>query len=393
MPHRRSGVLLLGIVVMTLMTLPAWARRVAVTTSDGRTLRGEVVTQSKDSITLKIAGVNLAIKRSKIASIKDLPSISQLYERRRAKLKDADLDGRYRLAYFLYQHHRDELAIKELTSLARRFPKSDKVAVLREMVESRLHAATQPTRHATNQPRWPVPLDKRLTNKQIQTIKVYEIDLSTQPQVIVPQQTIDRFLHEYAIKRGVKISPSDRQTFLHLDGYKQLELMFHARARDLYSQVKVLGDPPAMRKFRSLIEPGYLLNYCGTTRCHGGFKPAGGLYLFRGEPESTRTAYTNFYILSQYQSQKGRMIDRNSPRNSLFFQYGLPRGAAKTPHPKVPGWRPYFIGDDTPGTQNVLDFIQSLYTPKPEYGIKYAPPLPGKSSSASQPKTEPTQAK
>lgn len=391
MTTRRRGFALLGFLLLVSLTLPALARRVAVTTDDGRTFRGQLVSQDKQKIVINIAGVKTPFSRAHIAKIKELPTLAQQYKTRRAKLQDNDLTGRYNLALFLYEHNGNALAMKELKSLHRRFPKSQKVVILMRMVASQIaaaHAATQPRQTTT---RWPVPLNKRLTDKQIDRIKVYEIDLAEHPRVLIRPSTINQFLRQYAGRKGIPDTPRARDSFRALPGYQQLAVMFHARARNFYGQVHVPADPPALRSFRSHIQTAYVLNYCGTARCHGGTNPAAQpLYLFRAQPNSARTVYTNFYILNQYTSKRGKMINRKNPSNSLLLQYGLPVNDARVPHPKTPGWHPYFSAPGTARFNDVRKFIGALYTPTPNYGIKYHMPIPARPAAASQPATQPT---
>ena len=69
------------------------------------------------------------------------------------------------------------------------------------------------------------------------------------------------------------------------------------------------------------------------------------------------------------------MIDRDEPRTSLLAAYGLPRAEAKTPHPDVPGFRPYFRTRNDKRYGSMIDWIDRLRHPlrARHYGIQVAP--------------------
>jgi hypothetical protein len=216
-----------------------------------------------------------------------------------------------------------------------------------------------------------------LEDEQINMIRVYEVDLQQgrRAGVIVPPDVVEELLTQYSQEPSVPKGRGDQRRFRRRPDYEQLRLIFEVRATPLYGEVQVRNDPPALMRFRRLIHRQYVLNYCGSTRCHGG-RQAGEFLLYPRRPASTNTVYTNFYILDAYEQGRWRMIDRSKPEESLLLQYGLPRDAALTPHPDVPGWGPQFIRSPqrNPTYRNVLQFIEELYEPKPNYGLQYSIP-------------------
>ena len=157
-------------------------------------------------------------------------------------------------------------------------------------------------------------------------------------------------------------------------GYEKLQLLFDLRARELYSQVQVQDDPPVMREFRTNIHQRYVVNYCGTTACHGGDGGAGGVRLLRDAIDTDTTVYTNFITLQSTHVGPLDMINRQQPDRSLLLQYGLARTAATTPHPEAEGWRPKFHAMQDGFLQATSRWIDSLWKPTPDYGIKAPPP-------------------
>jgi hypothetical protein len=83
------------------------------------------------------------------------------------------------------------------------------------------------------------------------------------------------------------------------------------------------------------------------------------------------------------------MIDRDEPRRSLLLQYGLKRDAAATPHPEAEGWREQFQSEDEPRFVQYAEIIDLLWTPAPDYGISYSPPV-WKQEPAETPPPQPT---
>jgi len=364
-----------------LLASDAWAREAVVTTTDGRTLTGELVSQDEVTVTLIISGIKTPIPRRSIQSVEIKPDPEEQYRQMRAELEDDDLEGRYRLAYLMYEKRWFALAMTELDSLQQSFPKSEKAASLASVVKSRLDREQQQLSQArpvevAPQSRGPAEAtqapgpEDRLTQEQINLIRVYEVDLDTQPRITVPAKTIDKLFETYASDDRLD---KDRRAFRRLSGADQLDKFFELQARELYREIIIRQDAPAIKDFRSKLHQRYVLNYCAATGCHGDASP-GGLFLFRVQPNSDATVYTNYYILSGLENAQGAVIDRDTPRRSLLLQYGLNRQAASTPHPEVPRWKAQFVNENDDRFQNYADVIDQLYKPAPEYGISYTPP-------------------
>lgn len=388
-------------VVLALMPGRALASEAVVTTYDGRTLTGELVSQDETTVTLLISQIKTPIPRDTIKSIEIKDSPEEQYRKLRADLDDGDLDGRYRLAYMMYEKKWFELAMKELTSLRKDFPDEGKVQTLQRVVQSRIeHEKEKEQERATasheNRPKPDQPgavdevtdmpgRDKMLTDAQINTIRVYEVDLAEHPRVTIPPDTIDKLFKDYASDDRLD---KDQRAFKRKPGYEQLAVLFDLQARELYPDVVIRQDSPAIKEFRAKMHQRYVLNYCAAAGCHGDQSP-GDLFLFRLQPNSDPTVYTNFYILNRIKRADGAMIDRDAPRRSLLLQYGLKRDAAATPHPDVKGWRPQFNSEDDPRFGQFADIIDMLWKPAPNYGIDYTPPVLRKPDEGEEATTTP----
>ncbi len=366
---------------------------VAVTLKDGKQYEGELVGKSKDVITVKVRGRNLPIPRTRISKVEPRNSPTEEYAQRRAKLKEDDLNGRYKLAYWLYERGLYKLAQSELKGLRQQFPDDQRVATLAGVIGKREKLENKNSEDSggadkSNEPSATTGASesngaaarnssRRLTRKQLNLIRLFEIDLNLKPVVRISPKTTRKVLDEYAGDDPRLLGARNQKRFLSLRDHEQLAIIFELRQtnpeiRSLYSEVVVKTDPPALRTFRTKIHKNYVINYCGTAGCHGGSK-AGKLFLFRTKPISDETVYTNFFILDSHRSDgKFDLIDRGQPANSLLIQYGLPRSAASEAHPEVDGWQPNLRRRNDPRIKIMEDWIRSLYSKRPpNYLIKF----------------------
>lgn len=399
----------------------AQAQEVTVLLKDGRQIKGEMVGESDTSITLMIANIAQQIPRDNVEEIKVNQTPAEVFRQRKAALKADDVIGRYELASWANDNGHHRMALDELNLLAKQYPEhpyqrritlltrvvKDSISKqqaeenLRQAAADRANNGTRPTDAETpdNQAvvsevsvqrperptrsarpkrgeRWVVPEEALLSEEQINLIRVYEIDLSKRPTVIVHPDAIDTLFKQFGDDAAVPRGRTEQARFRGKRGYEQLEVIFAARAKELYSQIVVRDDPPAMRSFRTGIHRNYVIGYCGECHGNGG---ADGLMVVLDRPVSTSTVYSNFLTLSRIESARGMMIDRSRPEESLLLQYGLPREDAKTPHPDVEGWLPSFRGDWTrdPIYRSIVKWIgDELYRPTPNYGIRWTPPVP-----------------
>lgn len=366
----------------------AWARQAQVVTRDGQSFVGEVIAEDDAVVTLLISGIRVPIPRAKIRRIEYRMTVEEQYAQRRVQLADEDVDGRYLLAYWLFDNQAYALAKQELESLAEDFPDDSRVARLDSLVTARLvlgpkaDEATPATQPASPEPvasdaSPPGPAVReatgRISARQINLIKVFEIDLDAKPKVIVPREVMDRVFSDYAMDARVPQTAAQQNKLRRAPGYKQLELLFAVRARDLYDMVQVKEDPPTLRRFRTDIHQRYVLNYCGTVTCHGGAK-AGDFLLHRLEPNLEPTVYTNFLKLQSTTVGQLEMINRQRPLASLLLQFGLARDRADSPHPDVARWQPKFQDRQDALFQSIESWIDSLWKPTPNYGIEAGPP-------------------
>lgn len=403
MQHRRRTMLglLIAVALVGLVMAPAAARQATVTLKSGRTVTGEIVSETEDRITLEISGIRAPFNRDQIESIEMQPSIEEQYRERKAATDPDDANARYQIASWLAQRGALELAKQELDQMAERFPDDRRVTMLRQSVVNRMRPA-QPA-PATPEPAQPDDDDddaeqdgeesklptNMLTEEQVNLLKVWEIDPRRQPRVDVPNDVIDELYVRYSDRPEVPRGQDERLAFRGAPDYRQLALLFELRAREFYPRVKVFDDPRPIEAFRSTVHRNYVLAYCGSRQCHGG-ENAGEFFLFNKPPfNADRNVYTNFFILRDYQNNGQYMLDVEDPFDSLLIQYGLLREDAKYPHPEVRGMRPFFRNTDTRQIEQIARWIYELGpTQEPPYlagetRIDYTPPSVEKAPEAS----------
>ena len=311
-------------------------------------------------------------------------TVLEQYQQRRAALNRESRDEWYNLASWLMEQRKYDLVLKEVDELLERYPDENRGWQLREILLKRKPNDQTPRRNPTLKPKTPRTgsarrKDERLTKQQINLIKLWELDFSTRPHVIVPRKTIDELFKKYAHRDLVPTGTRARRRFRGLKDYEQARLLRKLDARDLMKQVHVADDPPALLMFRNKIHLPYVISYCGTRHCHGGDE-AKALWLTRAKPKEERTAYTNFLILNAYESSTGYMIDRDKPDLSLLTQFGLPSDESRMPHPKTRGWKAHYYNRDDPRFVRTIRWIRSLARPliAKNYGVAYTiPKAPG----------------
>ena len=379
----------------------AGAEAVVVTLNSGQTLTGEKVRETDTQLVLRDeAGRTRTLAKSDIASVAPRLSPQQEYAQRSAKLAPDDLDGRWTLAYDMHERDANDLALRELEALARRFPQGenashDRIYFLLQTVRNEIARSQPRTRsedasaaesRRTTGPQAPAVVGdrvltpaepQRLSREQINLLKVWElpIDLERARITVRVSRDVLEKVHEeyqqdlpqeYRGRRG-------RSDFLRLRGWEHAQMLFDLEARPYYGDIEVIRGPETLQTFQNRIHPGHVLRYFAPRFATG----QTDLFLFAPGPGASpeSVAMSNFFILSQAEAAGGRFINRDDPAQSLLVQWSLPREVADIPAPQVPDWSPAFDSLDDPECQNLMRWIGTLYAPMPDYGIDYALPV------------------
>jgi hypothetical protein len=212
-----------------------------------------------------------------------------------------------------------------------------------------------------------------LSNADVNLVRVYEIDFKDPPRMTVSPEGVRQLILRYGSSALVPADSQARNALYSKSGTELAHLLFDLKARDLYGYIEVDEDPASIAKFRTRVHNSWLIGNCATSRCHGGVD-AGRFFLYTGNAKDQRIRYTNLLTLLNFKVDGKPMVNFEDPPNSLLIQYAMPRTTARYPHPDVKGWKPIF-GNSTPQLmQDTLDWIRSMYQPRPEYPVKYIPP-------------------
>ena len=364
-----------------------------VVLKDGQRFTGFLVERTPERVVLRIAGINTPIKRGVIDRVEIMPPVRERYQRMRELIDDTDAESLLRLAEWLRVRGEWDLALKEVDQALAVKPNDPDALRLKQLVQSQKELAEKP--RVPGAPSGGAPQNggagaqdvdnfPLLSPKDINTIKVYEVDLKNPPRMVIKRETIDAFLEKYRGDNRVPQTPEEQSALYRASPTKVLDLMFRLRAREFYPEVQVVDLPRSLRAFRDDVHRTWLLNSCATNSCHGG-NEAGRLRLYNKRPNTEETVFTNFVILERYRLPDGSpLINYQEPGRSPLLQMGLPRNESKHPHPVVPGreargdlWRPFFrSGEADMRFEQAVAWIQSMYRPRPDYPIEYKPPTP-----------------
>lgn len=368
---------------------PDGEREVTVTLRDGQRYTGVLVSRDDTGVVIQIAGIETKIKSAQIERVTVLPSNQERYEQLRVAIEDADVEGLLRLVEWLRSKSMWDEALVELERVLAQQPDHPKALEARVLVQQQLELA----RKSGSGKRPPPPRTRPraegengfplLTERDINVIKVYEVDLTDPPRLLVDRETIKALITKYEHDPLMPSSPEGRDALYRASGARLLDLMFRMQARELYERVKVVDQPRSMKLFRDRVHRAWLINACATTRCHGGSE-AGRLMLTNQKPGSDASLYTNFLILDRYRMRDGRpLINYDDPAKSVLLQMGMARERSSARHPEVAGmqgnadlFRPVFKNEQDARFEDAVEWIKAMYRPRPAYPVEYAMPGP-----------------
>jgi len=360
---------------------PEEGRVATVVLHDGQVINGTLVEETDDAITLLINGIRTTLPTSKIRESYIQPPIEERYKAVRATIDDDDAEALVQLARWLMDKGRHDLAIVELDGVLKHEPFNDQARSLRVIAEQNIKLQAnrnkkddekepdRPKRPAQDEPDFPL-----LTPEDVNLIRVWEINEKNPPSLTIPRETMEAVIEKYAGHPRIPDSAADRAAILAMEPADQLRLLFALQAREFYPEVQVHEDPEAIRIFRDQVQKTWLRNACATTRCHGGTE-AGRFRLVRSTASDPEVYYTNMYIIEHYRTDEGfPLLDFQNPADSLLLKMCLPRRETDVAHPLVRGWRPVFRSEDDRNYRRAVDWIDALWTPRPDYEIDYDPP-------------------
>ncbi|MCX5651567.1 MAG: hypothetical protein NTU45_09300 [Planctomycetota bacterium] len=359
-------------------------RRVRVIFNDARVLVGNLVEDGYEAVSVEIEGITARYPREAVNEVLPYPTDQELYERFRTTVEPDQFGARYTLALWLYQKKMYLESKRELESLLEATNHYEAKQLLNEVnAQLKLLAprdgegdgapsrggGEDRTKREKDDPKSPL-----LSAAEVNLIRVYEIDLNDPPRIQIPETLIATMLERYSESELIPAKSTDRKSFYAKEPVDIVKTLFALKARDLYGEIEVLGEPESLNIFRQRVHNAWLINNCATSRCHGG--PDGGrLYLHNKNFKDDETRMTNLLILTRTTLDGLPLVDFEKPTDSLVFQYALPKTEARRPHPDVRGWSPVF----TPGRRGLqedfVDWVRSMKIQSGEYpSIEYTPP-------------------
>ena len=365
---------------------------VIITLHGGGRAQGMLVEKTDERYVVRMSGVDQLIDVTSVARITYLPPVIDRYHEMKAGLEDDDVSGRIMLAMWLRDRSYYGTALTEVNEALKIDQYNERATRLKTWLEAQIELlrkqTTRPDPSAAeagdetdadeDSPEFP-----RLSDDQINLLRVYELNLSNPPRMHITPEVIEEFMQAYAGSDLIPSSRAGREAFRRMSADRILEVMFRLRAREFYNRVLVLENPETLDTFKREVHGSWLSNSCAGVRCHGG-QEAGRLWLYPRQRNSDRTALTNFYIIENFHLDDGTpLINYEEPARSPLLQMALPPDQSLYPHPEVAsrrgsrGYRPVFRSDRDAKFRQSVAWIRSMYQPRPETPIDYEPPVPG----------------
>lgn len=356
---------------------PQPGQRGVVFLQNGQQREGVIIEDTFDHVLVEIEGIPARLRREFVDHVVLEPTFDQKYEQFRAALRPNMIDQHIALCRWLIEQRQYELAHENLQEILSKHENHDARRLL-HLVNAQLALQTQPAPRTSSSsstgPSEASRLPSRLlTAEEVNLIRVYEVDFDHPPRLTVQPSTVRRLFELYGTHEAVPATQTERNAMVRGDSAQIVRLMFELRARELYPEIQVNTEPHSLNLFRLRVHNTWLLNNCATSGCHGG-PDAGDLYLHRRNHTDDRVRYTNFMILEQLDvDPQWPLINYEDPEMSLIVQYGLPREAARLPHPDVRGWSPVFARSNDRMKQDTIRWIKSMMQPRPTYPVEFDP--------------------
>jgi hypothetical protein len=361
----------------------ASVEEVVVVLHTGREITGFLISETDEHVVIRISEIDTTFPRNRVAAVRRLAPVPERFAALRASVDDSDVRARLALVEWLRVRQAYDLALQELEGILQVEPGNPDARTLHQWMVAHLNLAERSVKRAERSQRPAVresiPSLPVLSERDINRIRVFEIDLKTPTRLLISDETIRRLMVTYPASFPVDLT--SREQMLKMEPMDKLRLIFQLRARELYDEVRVMQDPPVMADFKSKVHSagGWLVNACASNRCHGGTE-AGRLRLVNERPNSDAAAYTNFVIIERFRLADGTpLINFEEPARSPLLQMALPRRSSLYPHPEVDpqslgqDWSFVFRSPSERKFRDAIDWIGSLYQPRPDYGIEYPP--------------------
>ncbi len=376
----------------------------SVVTVGGDRITGDI-TETRETITIVRKGVTTVFPRDEIVNI-DYSTYAERFEIALKALAADDVDGRLTLAreafdqreYVLAQRAVDEaININPLSRAAMELSHSITSQITLDAQKKKPASAPTPASPSTTDPATTAPNREFTPDKRhFRGMNPDQINIVRQKEL----QTGDNVRVQF--RNNVKKAFVDAQPgmtfrdFSTLTDTAQALQILQRGTDDQKRDVMILSDPTSIQSFGRRLQTA-VLQGCATSQCHGG-NAAGNFKLLSGTPDGS-TLVTNFYLLMQYRQRnknvdgsvfapdESQMVDRGHARESLLYQFALPRARATVKHPEVRRWDGIVTNETDRLATDIETWMNKELAPvAPQYGFDFSL-LP-----TTQPATEPTTA-
>jgi len=247
-------------------------------------------------------------------------------------------------------------------------------------------AATAPAipESATQPAAAELPPAQLLSNEDIQRLKMAELRLDGPPEnvrVRFVRKGKQRDLGEEVLDElpeARREDPKWRETLLRGQPAEKLRLIVRETGTTHADRIVIENDPELFAEYRRRVLP-LVERSCARSGCHGG-RSARVFRLPAGSPSRETYVYTTFVLLDQMETADCPLLNRDNPEASQLLKYMLPQRADVEGHPAVSHGPPFqaVIRDrDDRLYTTVLNWINALRMPHPEYGLVYKNPYAG----------------
>jgi len=394
-------------------------REITLYMVDGQRFTGLLVDQTAEQFVVRIGAIKTTFKAERVERFRILSPVQERYRELRRAVDESDPEQMANLIEWLRSRRQLGTALAEAKAFLERVPTNATIARLKGQLEQQVElrrrsrlsprapeagvpgggvaavpvapaAEDDPAFEAGAEPSM-VPL---LSEEQIKLMRVFEVDLSAGPRVEVPRATVTAMIERFADDPMIPSTREGREEFYRRSGPELLGVLFRLRARDLYPQVRVVDQPASIRRFRDDVFRAWMASSCATSECHGGAE-AGRLILPSRKPGNDSTVSTALYILQQYRTDAGEpLLNFGAPEQSRLLQLALPRGESRYPHPPVMRlvvgaggaeggpplardvFKPALSGQDDRRFAQAVEWLKSMYQPRPDYLLDYQPQRP-----------------
>ena len=362
---------------LVVLTEPEAGQTGRVILRNGEVRTGTILRDTWDDVVLEIESITIRLPRAVVHEVLLDPTFEQQLQANLLRTDMNDPVQLHELCTWLIANRKWKLAATYVDQLWT-MSTSENVGIMRRMVYAQLallEESAAPKSPSTSEPE-AAPFAWPLTDADVNLMRVYEIDFRDPPKVHVNRDTVEQILSRY---RDHELMPTSEEARLKLYGARSIDLvrlLFRLRARDLYPDIDVMTEPPALDLFRRRVHDTWLVPNCATSECHGG-AAAGRFQLYDENHRDPRVRYANLLALERLpMTQTTPLLDYQTPLNSLLIQYALPRDVARTPHPVVAGWRPAFRSTRDRKLEYAVEWIRGMLKPRPEYPVPFiAPPI------------------